>query len=314
MYGAFIGDIVGSKYEFANIKTKAFPLFSADSDFTDDTIMTVAVARAIILSQDAQCSGGRDARGFQDILIEVMRSLGARWPFPTGSYGSMFSQWLRQPLPQPYGSFGNGSAMRVSPCGLAAVTLEEALALARASAAVTHNHPEGIKGAEAVAAAVFMAKTGSSKDDIRRFISGRYYVLDFSLDDIRETYSFDGSCQGSVPQAITAFLESETFEDAIRSIVSIGGDCDTTGAIAGSIAWTYYAVSSGGYNGWARGDVSPDMLEIKARAQTYLPEDFIDAADEFHELCRKRADAFARRGTCTAILSEREAALFGAQA
>lgn len=313
MYGAFIGDIVGSKYEFSNIKTKDFPLFSADCDFTDDTIMTAAAARAILLSLEAQCSGS-DTRGFQDIFIEVMRDFGARWPFPTGSYGSMFSQWLRRPDPKPYGSFGNGSAMRVSPCGLAAVTLEEALALARASAAVTHDHPEGIKGAEAVAAAVFMAKTGSSRDDIRRFISERYYALDFSLDDIRESYRFDGSCQGSVPQAITAFLESEGFEDAIRGIISIGGDCDTTGAITGSIAWTYYAVDAGGYSGWARGDIPSAMLEIKTAAQTYLPQEFIDLAEKFHELCRKRAESFARTGTCNAILSKREAALFSTRA
>ena len=263
MYGALIGDIVGSKYEFHNIKTKVFPLFSEGCDYTDDTIMTVAVAKAILLSRQEQYEKSEKGRGFREFLVEIMQDFGRRYPCPTGAYGGMFAKWLRQDKPKPYGSFGNGSAMRVSPCGLAAVTMEEALALARASADVTHDHPEGIKGAEAVAAAIFLAKCGRPKEEIREYITEHYYNLDFTLNSIRETYKFDDSCQGSVPQAIVAFLESENFEDAIRNVISIGGDCDTTGAIAGSIAWTYYAVQTGRYDGWVYNRFDSSMLEIK---------------------------------------------------
>lgn len=306
MYGAFIGDIVGSKYEFHNIKTKGFPLFSQGCDYTDDTIMTAAMARAILLSYREQGENNERGKGFQEILTAVMQDFGRRYPCPTGAYGAGFAQWLRQENPRPYGSYGNGSAMRVSPCGLAAVTIEEALALARASACVTHDHPEGIKGAEAVSAAVFLAKCGRSKAEIRQYISEHYYNLDFTLDSIRETYSFDGSCQGSVPQAVEAFLESENFEDAVRNAISIGGDCDTTGAIAGSIAWTYYAVRTGGYEGWICNKFDPSMLELKARAMTYLPEEFIEIAEEFYEICRKRAGTYDRVGGCTSLLNQDE--------
>ena len=306
MYGAFIGDIVGSKYEFNNIITKQFPLFSPGCDYTDDTIMTVAVAKAILLSREEQFKRGENGKGFQELLVEVMQDFGQRYPHPTGAYGGSFAKWLRQKNPKPYGSYGNGSAMRVSPCGLAAVTMEEALALARASASVSHDHPEGIKGAEAVSAAVFLAKCGRTKEEIGQYISEHYYNLDFTLDSIRETYKFDGSCQGSVPQAIVAFLESENFEDAIRNVISIGGDCDTTGAIAGSIAWTYYAVQTGSYSGWVYNKFDSAMLEIKAQAMSYLPKEFIDIADEFHEVCWKRAGTFDRVGGCTPILNRDE--------
>ena len=306
MYGAFIGDIVGSKYEFNNIITKQFPLFSPGCDYTDDTIMTVAVAKAILLSREEQFKRGENGKGFQEFLVEVMQDFGQRYPHPTGAYGGSFAKWLRQKNPKPYGSYGNGSAMRVSPCGLAAVTMEEALALARASASVSHDHPEGIKGAEAVSAAVFLAKCGRTKEEIGQYISEHYYNLDFTLDSIRETYKFDGSCQGSVPQAIVAFLESENFEDAIRNVISIGGDCDTTGAIAGSIAWTYYAVQTGSYSGWVYNKFDSAMLEIKAQAMSYLPKEFIDIADEFHEVCWKRAGTFDRVGGCTPILNRDE--------
>ncbi len=306
MYGAFIGDIVGSKYEFNNIITKQFPLFSPGCDYTDDTIMTVAVAKAILLSREEQFKRGENGKGFQEFLIEVMQDFGRRYPHPTGAYGGSFAKWLRQKNPKPYGSYGNGSAMRVSPCGLAAVTMEEALALARVSASVSHDHPEGIKGAEAVSAAVFLAKCGRTKEEIGQYISEHYYNLDFTLDSIRETYKFDGSCQGSVPQAIVAFLESENFEDAIRNVISIGGDCDTTGAIAGSIAWTYYAVQTGSYSGWVYNKFDSAMLEIKAQAMSYLPKEFIDIADEFHEVCWKRAGTFDRVGGCTPILNRDE--------
>lgn len=306
MYGAFIGDIVGSKYEFHNIKTKEFPLFSKGCDFTDDTIMTVAVAKAILLSRREQYENSGKGKGFQEFLIEVMQDFGRRYPHPTGAYGGRFANWLCQENPRPYGSYGNGSAMRVSSCGLAAVTMEEALALARASATVTHDHPEGIKGAEAVSAAVFLAKCGKSKSEIRQYIMEHYYNLEFTLDSIRATYKFDGSCQGSVPQAIVAFLESENFEDAIRNVISIGGDCDTTGAITGSIAWVYYAVQTGRYAGWVYNRFDPSMLEIKKQAVAYLPEEFVKIADEFHEVCWQRAGTFHRVGGCTPILNQDE--------
>lgn len=307
MYGAFIGDIVGSKYEFNNIKTKDFPLFSQGCNYTDDTIMTAAVAKALLLSRKEQFDKNGNGKEFQELLIETMQEFGRKYPHPMGAYGSRFAQWLRLDSPKPYGSYGNGSAMRVSPCGLIAVTLEEALALARASAGITHNHPEGFKGAEAVAAAVYMAKAGKSKADIRQYITEKYYSLDFTLDSIRETYRFDGSCQGSVPQAIEAFLESVSFEDAIRGIVSIGGDCDTTGAITGSIAWAYYMSKNGG---WVEERLTPDMQMMKDAACGYLPEEFIQVAAEFHEACWRRGGTFFRSGCCTPILNQRETETF----
>ena len=306
MFGAFIGDIIGSKYEFNNIKTKEFPLFSKGCDYTDDTIMTVAVAKAIMLSRAEQYEKNENGKGFQEILVEIMQDYGRRYPDPTGAYGSGFAKWLRQSNPKPYGSYGNGSAMRVSPCGLAAVTMEEALALARASASVSHNHPEGIKGAEAVSAAIFLAKCGKSKEEIRQYISEHYYSLDFTLDSIRDSYQFDGSCQGSVPQAMVAFLESENFEDAIRNVISIGGDCDTTGAITGSIAWVYYAVQTGRYDGWVYNKFDHAMLEIKSHAVKYLPKEFVEIADKFHEVCWRRAGTYHRVGGCTSILNRNE--------
>ena len=304
MYGAFIGDIVGSKYEFNNIKTKEFPLFSNGCDYTDDTIMTVAVAKAIMLSKNEQFHGGK--KTLREFFIETMQDFGRRYPYPKGAYGGSFAQWLRQPDPQPYGSFGNGSAMRVSPCGLAAVELEEARLLAAISAAVSHDHPEGIKGAQAVACAVFLAKSGKSKEEIRDYIEKNFYKLDFTLDSIRDTYSFDASCQGSVPQAIVAFLESENFEDAIRNVISIGSDCDTTGAITGSIAWTYYAVRTGDYRGWVYNEFDSSMLEIKNQAMKYLPEEFIEIADEFHEMCWRRAGTYWRAGICSDLMTKEE--------
>ena len=307
MYGAFIGDIVGSKYEFNNIKTKQFPLFSAGCDYTDDTIMTVAVAKAIMLSRSEQHEKNGNGKGFQDYLIEIMQDLGRKYPNPTGAYGGSFAKWLRQSNPEPYGSYGNGSAMRVSPCGLTAVNLDEALALARASACITHNHPEGIKGAEAVSAAIFLAKIGKTKEEIRQYISEHYYDLDFNLDSIRDSYTFDGSCQGSVPQAIVAFLESESFEDAIRNVISIGGDCDTTGAITGSIAWMYYTRNEN----LMMGRLDSCMQNIKACATEYLPKEFIDIAEEFREMCGKRAGTYGRVGICTSILNKSEDKKYG---
>ncbi len=233
MYGAIIGDMVGSKYEFANIHTKDFPLFSAGCSYTDDSLMTIAVGKALLRAK----AGESD---FKAALIGEMQHMGKEYPYPQGGYGTRFSAWLRSEMPAPYRSYGNGSAMRVSPCGLLAATLEEALCLAEASAAVTHNHPEGIRGAQAVAAAIFLARTGVEKGALRDYLRANFYPLDRTLAQIRPHYHFDESCQGTVPEAIQAFLESTDFADALRNAVSLGGDSDTLGAITGSIAWSYY--------------------------------------------------------------------------
>lgn len=307
MYGAMIGDIVGSIYEFENIKTKEFPLFGEGCDYTDDTIMTLAVAKAIMLSREEQSRTQGKGKGFQEFLVEVMQELGRRFPDPKGAYGGNFACWLRSPNPQPYGSYGNGSAMRVSACGLAAVTLEEAVALARASAAVTHNHPEGIKGAESVSAAIFLAKIGKSKEEIKQYICKHYYELNFTLDEIRPNYRFDASCQGTVPQAMVAFFESDSFEDAIRNMISIGGDSDTAAAITGSIAWIYYLQCSR----WVQRQYPPSMEALKNRAMTYLPREFIDLEENFAEVCVKRAGTYGRMGWCTPILNKAEQEKYG---
>ena len=232
MLGALIGDIAGSVYEWNNYKGKDFPLFQPACRMTDDSVMTAAVAS--VLLQDR--SGGEE---FSRKLIGEMRFFGRL--YPDQGYGPRFERWLSAEHPAPYGSWGNGSAMRVSPVAWAAQSLEACLALARASAVVTHDHPDGIAGAEAVAGCIYLARTGEDKDLIRVFAQG-YYDLDFTLEDIRENYTFDVSCRGSVPQAIVAFLESTDFEDAIRNAISIGGDSDTIAAITGSIAEGYYGI------------------------------------------------------------------------
>ena len=234
MLGAIIGDIAGSRFEWHNIKTKEFELFTPECGPTDDSVMTLAIGRAIL-------DAGGDLSILGECAVRGMRSVGRR--YPDCGYGGHFYHWIlsRRPMP-PYNSYGNGAAMRISPCADAARTLEEALAMARAVTEVTHNHPEGVKGAEAATAAAFLAKTGHDKDAIREHIRQNYYPLDFTLDQIRPAYTFDVSCQGSVPQAIEAFLESTDFEDAIRNAVSIGGDSDTLAAIAGGIAECFYGV------------------------------------------------------------------------
>ena len=235
MYGALFGDYVGSIYEWHNIKTKDFPLGSRGCQFTDDSSMTIAVAQACNNWEEH-----RDLAAFQeDVQFEMIR-IGLT--YPNKGYGGRFRRWLNSDHPYPYGSYGNGSAMRVSPCGLAARSLSEALDLAKASAMPTHNHPEGIKGAQAVAVAVYLAYNDCPKEAIREAIHEYFYPLDKTLDEIRPDYEFDETCQGSVPQAIEAFLESANFEDAIRNAVSIGGDSDTIAAITGSIAEAYYGM------------------------------------------------------------------------
>lgn len=224
MYGAIIGDIAGSTLEFRRKKNYDFPMFIQGSDITDDTIMTIAVARALI---QWKAEGG----DLHDAMRLHMRDLGREYPYPMGHYGNNFASWLRSSSTIPYYSCGNGSAMRVSPCGLIAGSLEEALELAKISAEVTHNHPEGIKGAQATAAAIYLAKTGHSREDIRTYIHQNFYPMDRTCDDIRPTYRFEATCQKSVSESIIAFLESENYEDAIRKVISLGSDADTMGTI-----------------------------------------------------------------------------------
>ena len=233
MIGAIIGDIAGSRFEWHNIKTKEFTLFTPHCRPTDDSVMTLAVAQAILDS-------GGDPDALSQNAVRCMQALGRR--YPRAGYGGRFAKWLCAENPQPYHSYGNGSAMRVSPCGFAAKTLDEAIAMADAVTEVTHNHPEGMKGAEATAAAIFLARSGKRMAEIRAYIEEHYYPLGFTLDEIRPGYTFDVTCQGSVPQALEAFFESESFEDAIRSAVSIGGDSDTIAAITGGVAEAYYGV------------------------------------------------------------------------
>lgn len=234
MLGAIIGDVVGSLNEFSSIKVKDFDFFTPDKHLTDDSFMTIAVALACM---DSDITNERD---FKLNVVWWMQKIGRQYPY--AGYGYHFSKWLKAEIPIPYGSFGNGSAMRVSPVAWAADTLEQAEELAKWSAEVSHNHPEGIKGAQAVASAIFLARMGKSKEEIKKYIEEKYYIIDFTLDEIRPEYSFDVTCQGSVPQALECFFESESFEDAIRNAVSLGGDCDTQGAIAGSVAEAYYGI------------------------------------------------------------------------
>ncbi|MCD4827467.1 MAG: ADP-ribosylglycohydrolase family protein [Acholeplasmataceae bacterium] len=232
MIGAILGDIIGSRYEFDRIKTKDFTLLTKENNFiTDDTIMTIAIGKAIL-----------EAKTDFDLLSikakESMLKLGNQ--FPSG-YGYMFKDWLKSEDPQPYNSYGNGSAMRVSPCGMAYDNIDDVIKCAHAVTKVTHNHPEGMKAAEATAVATFMAKKKMSKYDIRIAMS-KYYNMFTNLDEIRPRYHFTEEAKYTVPQAIICFLESTDFEDAIRNAVSLGGDADTLGAIAGGIAGAYYGV------------------------------------------------------------------------
>ena len=228
--GTICGDIIGSPYEFHSIKTKDFELFGRKSIFTDDTVMTLAIANWLIKDKTSE-----------DVLIKELQDFGNR--YINAGYGRMFLNWISEENPQPYGSWANGSAMRVSPCAWAADSLEEAQDLAYKSAVVTHNHPEGIKGALATVDAIYLARIGASKDEIKSHIETRYeYDLNRSVDEIRPSYSFDVSCAGSVPESIICFLEADDFEDTIRNCVSLGGDADTQAAIAGGIASAYWEV------------------------------------------------------------------------
>lgn len=257
MLGAIIGDISGSRFEWDNLKSKDFDLLTYRCHPTDDSNMTLAIAQAIL-----QANG--DWSKLSALAISSMREFGRKYP---RGYGGHFRQWLQSENPQPYESWGNGSGMRVSPCAWAASSLEEALQLSDAVTNVTHNHPEGVKGARAITAAIWMARQGASILAIRDYIHENYYPLDFTLDQIREDYEFDVSCQGSVPQAIEAFVESKSFEDAIRNAISIGGDSDTIAAMAGSIAEAYYGIPA----------------EIRNHALTFLDQTQLGVVNSFEQ-------------------------------
>ena len=234
MLGAIIGDVIGSPYEFGSQKTKDFPLFGKDCRPTDDSVLTIAVGCACAL---ANC---RDEGEFKAILSEKLKELGLQ--YRDAGYGKRFYQWMIFDEREPYGGNTNGCAMRVSPVAWAVDTLQEVENLAEWSAEITHSHPEGIRGAQAVAAAIFLARTGAGKKEIRDYIEQKYYDLDFTVEEIRAGYRYDMTCEGSVPQAIVCFLDAEDFEDAIRNAVSLGGDGDTQACIAGAIAEAYYGI------------------------------------------------------------------------
>ena len=261
MYGAILGDMIGAPFEFdRGKKTKDFPLFCSESQFTDDTVMTLAVAEALLDSEEHPEEDVRLA------LICSMRKWGTA--YPDAGYGGRFRRWLVSKYPEPYNSFGNGSAMRVSAAGWLYPTLEETRRVARLTAAITHNHPEGIKGAESTASIIFLARTGNSKEAIREYITREFgYDLSRICDEIRPTYRHDESCQRTVPEAITAFLEGTSFEDVIRTAVSLGGDCDTLTCIAGSMAEAFYGV--------------PD--ELKKECRKRLDQDMLAVLEMFEQ-------------------------------
>jgi len=251
MIGAIAGDIIGSVYEGHRVKTTEFPLFTSRSTFTDDTVLTVAVADCILHGKD---------------YAITFKQYGRRYPH--AGFGGMFRRWLNSNSLEPYYSFGNGSAMRVSPVGFAFDTIDEVLAEARRSAEVTHNHPEGIKGAQAIATAILLARQKETKSSIKEFIEKNFgYDLSRTLEEIRPHYQFDETCQGSVPQAIIAFLESDSYEDAVRKAISLGGDSDTLACMAGGIAQAYYRTI-------------PDYIinEVKSR----LHDDLLRVTEEFN--------------------------------
>lgn len=251
MLGAIVGDVVGSRFEFRNYRATDFEFMTSASQFTDDTVCTVAVADWI-------------NQGAKENLVEIMRYWCQR--YSNAGYGGMFDKWINTKVnPQPYNSWGNGSAMRVSPVGWAFETLEATLEYAKRSAEITHNHPEGIKGAQATAAAIFLARTTKDKGKIKSYIEETFgYDLSQTCDEIRPTYKFNESCQGTVPQAIVAFLESDNFEHAIRLAISLGGDSDTLAAITGSIAEAYY------------GEIPADIVE---EVKSKLPQEFLIILD-----------------------------------
>lgn len=266
MYGAILGDMVGAPYEFdRGGKTKEFPLFSGGSEWTDDTVMTLAVASALMEA------AGKSAEELRRELVRQMLAWGRK--YQDAGYGVRFYAWLGGESPEPYGSFGNGSAMRVSAAGWLYETLEETRSIARLTAEVTHNHPEGIKGAEATASAIFLARTGSSKPEIRAYITKEFgYDLSRTCDEIRPGYHHVESCQETVPEAFTAFFEGADFEDVLRTAVSLGGDSDTLTCIAGGLAEAFYGV--------------PEKLEAECRVR--LNKDMLAVLDKFDGVRKAR--------------------------
>ena len=261
MIGAILGDIVGSIYEFDNIKTKEFELFDKECFFTDDSVMTIAIAEALMQTENINKDNLED---FKEHLITVMHEIGIK--YPDCGYGGHFLVWILRNKREPYNSFGNGSAMRVSSVGWYGKTLEDVELIAKATAEVSHNHPEGIKGAVATAGAVFLARCGATMEELKEYIA-KYYIIDFTIDEIRPIYDYDITCQGTVPQAMQAFFESTSFEDAIRNAISIGGDSDTLAAITGAVAEAYYGI--------------PD--DLKETALSYLDERLLDITERFED-------------------------------
>ena len=272
MYGAILGDMIGAPYEFdRGNKTKDFPLFSRGSQFTDDSVMTIAVAEALMGLED-----GADDDAVHHAVSKAMRIWGKN--YPDAGYGGRFRDWLfTHWQPKPYGSWGNGSAMRVSAVGWLYDTIEKTRRYAKLTAEVTHNHPEGIKGAEATASAIFMARTGATKDEIRVYIIQEFdYDLSRTCDEIRPGYHHVESCQETVPEAITAFLEGIDFEDVIRTAVSLGGDCDTLTCIAGAMAEAFYGVPE----------------EMKEECRKRLPDDMLKVLDQFDQKMAEKNPPF----------------------
>ena len=262
MYGAILGDIIGSPYEFdRGQKTKEFPLFIPASCYTDDSVMTIAVAEALLDTL------GQDRAARRNAVISSMQKWGRR--YPDAGFGGRFYDWIFLRNPHPYNSWGNGSAMRVSSAGWLFDTLEETREAAADTACVTHNHPEGIKGAEATASVIWAARNHWSKAEIKAYVEQEFYPLTKTCDEIRPSYRFDVSCQGTVPQAITAFLEGTSFEDVIRTAVSLGGDCDTLTCIAGGMAEAMYDVPET-LKAECRNRVEPDMRKVLERFEQHL--------------------------------------------
>ena len=252
MIGAIIGDIVGSRLENNNIKSKNFELFTEESRFTDDTVLTIAIADCVLNGKDYE----EEVRNYGNAFLDA-------------GYGKTFKKWLAGIIQGPYNSWGNGSAMRVSPIGFALETEAEILEEAKKSADITHNHEEGVKGAQAIAMSVFMARKGKSKAEIKEYIETKFgYNLDRTIDEIRPTYEFNVSCQGSVPESIIAFLESEDFEDAIRTAISIGGDSDTIASMTGAIAEAFYK------------NIPQELID---RVNEYLPDSFKKIVEAFYK-------------------------------
>mgnify|MGYP000472306650 FL=1 len=258
MLGAIVGDVVGSRFELASLQSKEFSFFAPSCHISDDTILTLAVCQAFL-----------DCRGdYSQLSLRAASQLKAfALRYPKAGYGSKFLVWMLTDVSRPYGSYGNGSAMRVSPCAMVARSLEEVKKFSYAVTAVTHNHSEGLKGAEAIAVAAFLAKEKYSKAEIGQYVQDHYYPMDFLIDEIRPHYHFGNTCPRTVPYAIKAFLEADSFEDAIRAAISLGGDTDTLGAMAGSIAALYYGI--------------PDAIAQKT--QTYLDPYLSGVLRQFEE-------------------------------